>query len=65
MIIGIRYMNVQSFQKSPSLRLSMTYVYAVMPIAAALMAALSVIDLIRLIAGRPARGGASALPEIE
>ncbi|MDO5757134.1 MAG: TRAP transporter small permease [Rhodobacterales bacterium] len=55
-VIGIRYMNVQSFQKSPSLRLSMSYVYAVMPIAAGLMAALSVIDLIRLIAGRDPRG---------
>ncbi len=64
-VIGIRYMNVQSFQKSPSLRLSMSYVYAVMPIAAALMAGLSVIDLIRLIAGRPARGSASSLPEIQ
>ncbi len=56
-VIGIRYMNVQSFQKSPSLRISMTYIYAVMPLAAALMAGLSVIDLIRLIAGRPARAG--------
>ncbi|MCQ0090839.1 TRAP transporter small permease [Roseovarius sp. M141] len=64
-IIGIRYMNVQSFQKSPSLRLSMSYVYAVMPLAAALMAMLSVIDLIRLIAGRPARDAASDLPEIQ
>ncbi len=54
-VIGIRYMNVQSFQKSPSLRISMTYIYAVMPIAAALMAGLSLIDLIRLITGRPAR----------
>ncbi len=54
-VIGIRYMNVQSFQKSPSLRISMTYIYAVMPLAASLMAGLSVIDLIRLIAGRPAR----------
>jgi TRAP-type transport system small permease protein len=54
-VIGIRYMNVQSFQKSPSLRLPMSYVYAVMPIAAALMAVLSVIDLARLLAGRAPR----------
>ncbi|PVA09094.1 TRAP transporter small permease [Pelagivirga sediminicola] len=56
-VIGVRYMNVQSFQKSPSLRVPMSYVYAVMPIAAALMAALSVIDLARLIAGQGPRGG--------
>ena len=55
-VIGIRYMNVQSFQKSPSLRLSMSHVYAVMPVAAGLMAALSMIDLIRLIAGRDPSG---------
>lgn len=53
--IGWQYMNMQSFQKSPSLRLSMTYVYAVMPFAALLMAGLSVIDLIRLLAGEPMR----------
>ncbi len=32
-VIGWRYMNMQSYQKSPSLRLSMTYIYAVMPLA--------------------------------
>ncbi len=53
--IGWQYMNMQSFQKSPSLRLSMTYVYAVMPFAALVMAGLSVIDLIRLLAGQPMR----------
>jgi TRAP-type C4-dicarboxylate transport system permease small subunit len=53
--IGWQYMNMQSFQKSPSLRLSMTYVYAVMPFAALLMAGLSMIDLIRLLAGEPMR----------
>lgn len=53
--IGWQYMNMQSFQKSPSLRLSMTYVYAVMPLSALLMAGLSVIDLIRLLAGAPLR----------
>ncbi|MHC9236270.1 TRAP transporter small permease [Pseudooceanicola sp. 502str34] len=53
--IGWQYMNMQSFQKSPSLRLKMTYVYAVMPAAALVMAGLSGIDLIRLIAGLPLR----------
>lgn len=50
--IGWQYMNMQSFQKSPSLRLSMTYVYAVMPFAALIMAGLSLIDLTRLLAGQ-------------
>ncbi|PTQ70676.1 TRAP transporter small permease [Celeribacter persicus] len=53
--IGWRYMTMQSFQKSPSLRLSMTYVYAVMPLAAVIMAGLSLIDLLRLLAGAPMR----------
>ncbi|MFX0542012.1 TRAP transporter small permease [Roseovarius sp. S4756] len=64
-VIGIRYMNVQSFQKSPSLRLPMSYVYAVMPIAGALMATLSVIDLLRVIAGLPLRDDAPDLPEVQ
>ncbi|WP_138466466.1 TRAP transporter small permease [Poseidonocella sp. HB161398] len=51
-VIGWRYMQMQSFQKSPSMRLKMSYVYAVMPLAAALMAGLSAIDLLRLLAGR-------------
>lgn len=59
--IGWQYMNVQSFQKSPSLRLSMTYVYAVMPLSAALMAGLTVFDLIRLLAGQPLRAPAPEL----
>ena len=50
-MIGWDYMNVQSFQKSPSLRLSMMYVYSVMPFSTALMAALACIDLVRLAAG--------------
>lgn len=63
-VIGVRYMNVQSFQKSPSLRVPMSYVYAVMPIAAALMAALSVIDLARLLAGQPPRGAPDPADEV-
>ncbi|MFB9868758.1 TRAP transporter small permease [Vreelandella sulfidaeris] len=49
MVIGYRYMQVQSFQKSASLRLSMTYVYAVMPICAAIMAWYSLVDIIELL----------------
>ncbi|SDM97087.1 TRAP transporter small permease [Vreelandella arcis] len=47
--IGYRYMQVQSFQKSASLRLSMTYVYAVMPICAAIIAWYSLVDIIELL----------------
>ena len=49
MVIGYRYMQVQSFQKSASLRLSMTYVYAVMPICAAIMAWYSLVDILELL----------------
>lgn len=53
-IIGYRYMQVQSFQKSASLRLSMTYVYAVIPISAAIMAWYALVDMIEvLINGEP------------
>ncbi|GEN26428.1 C4-dicarboxylate ABC transporter permease [Halovibrio variabilis] len=48
-VIGYRYMQVQSFQKSASLRLSMTYVYAVMPICAAIMAWYTLVDIIELL----------------
>lgn len=48
-VIGYRYMQVQSFQKSASLRLSMTYVYAVIPISAAIMAWYAVVDLLELV----------------
>ncbi|MBT2771968.1 TRAP transporter small permease [Halomonas sp. ISL-60] len=48
-VIGYRYMQVQSFQKSASLRLSMTYVYAVMPICAAIMAWYSLVDIVELL----------------
>ena len=53
--IGWQYTLMQSFQKSPSLRMPMNYVYVVMPISAALIALLSSIDLIRILAGQPAR----------
>ncbi len=50
-VIGYRYMQVQSFQKSASMRLSMTYVYAVMPICAAIMAWYALVDIIELLLG--------------
>jgi TRAP-type C4-dicarboxylate transport system permease small subunit len=52
-VIGYRYMQVQSFQRSASLRLSMTYVYAVIPISAAIMAWYALIDAIELIVKGP------------
>ncbi|MFW3613393.1 TRAP transporter small permease [Billgrantia antri] len=52
-VIGYRYMQVQSFQRSASLRLSMTYVYAVIPFAAAIMAWYALVDVIGLIAKGP------------
>ncbi|WP_447956602.1 TRAP transporter small permease [Vreelandella sp. EE7] len=47
-VIGYRYMQVQSFQKSASLRLPMSYVYAVMPISAAIMAWYALVDLFEI-----------------
>ncbi|CAM3798782.1 TRAP transporter small permease [Vreelandella rituensis] len=47
-VIGYRYMQVQSFQKSASMRLSMTYVYAVIPLSAALMGWYALVDLLEL-----------------
>jgi TRAP-type C4-dicarboxylate transport system permease small subunit len=52
-VIGYRYMQVQSFQKSASLRVSMTWIYAVIPISAALMGWYAFIDLIALIVKGP------------
>lgn len=53
-VIGYRYMQVQSFQKSASLRLSMTYVYAVIPLSATIMAWYALVDMIEvLINGEP------------
>lgn len=51
--IGWEYMQVQSFQKSASLRLSMTWVYAVMPLAAAIMAWYALVDIVALALGEP------------
>ena len=49
--IGWEYMQVQSFQKSASLRLSMTWVYAVIPAAAAIMAWYALVDIVGLLLG--------------
>jgi len=62
-MIGWQYMNVQSFQKSPSLRISMSYVYSVMPFCSALMSGLSIIDLVRLLSGQLPREIPLDMPE--
>ena len=48
-VIGYRYMQVQSFQKSASMRLSMTYVYAVIPLSAAVMCWYALVDLLEIL----------------
>ncbi|MGQ4877026.1 TRAP transporter small permease [Billgrantia sp. LNSP4103-1] len=53
MVVGYRYMQVQSFQRSASLRISMTYVYAVIPLSAAIMAWYALVDAIELIVKGP------------
>ncbi len=53
-VIGYRYMQVQSFQKSAALRLSMTYVYAVIPLSATIMAWYALVDMLEvLVNGEP------------
>lgn len=47
--IGLAYMQMQSFQRSPSLRWSMSYIYAVMPISAALICYYACVDFLTLI----------------
>ncbi|CAM3409749.1 TRAP transporter small permease [Halomonas lysinitropha] len=47
--IGWEYMQVQSFQKSASLRISMTWIYLVIPLSAAIMAWCALVDLLELI----------------
>lgn len=59
-VIGYRYMQVQSFQKSAALRLSMTYVYAVIPLSAAVMAWYALIDLVELMIPGPDHGGSGS-----
>ncbi|PTW45630.1 TRAP transporter small permease [Rhodovulum kholense] len=47
--VGQTYMMMQSFQKSAALRLPMSYVYAIIPVSAGLMAWLAATDLMRLV----------------
>lgn len=47
--IGTDYMAMQSYQKSASLRVPMTYFYSVIPLSATLMAWLALSDLVRLL----------------
>ncbi len=64
-VVGYRYMEMQAFQRSASLRISMYYVYSVMPASAAIMSYYALVDLLEVIL-RPARdsdGPGSASPE--
>ncbi len=54
--LGWSFMEVSAFQRSPSLRLRMAHVYAVIPVAAGLIAWFSLTDLVRLAVGRPPEG---------
>ncbi|WP_245904451.1 TRAP transporter small permease [Billgrantia lactosivorans] len=56
-VIGYRYMQAQSFQRSASLRLSMTYVYAVIPLSAAIMAWYALVDVVELALKGPGAAG--------
>jgi TRAP-type C4-dicarboxylate transport system permease small subunit len=55
-IVAWRYMQLQSFQKSASLRVPMLYVYSVIPACSAVMA---LISLLRAITGRDIHGTAT------
>ncbi len=50
--LGWSFMDVSAFQRSPSLRLPMAYVYVVIPVAAGLIAWFSLTDLLRLVLGQ-------------
>ncbi|SDM67490.1 TRAP-type C4-dicarboxylate transport system, small permease component [Franzmannia pantelleriensis] len=52
-VIGYEYMHAQSFQRSASLRLSMTYIYAVIPLTAALMSWYALVDLVEVLVRDP------------
>lgn len=51
-IVGYAYMDLQSFQTSPSLRIPMNYVYAVIPASAALMIWFALVDLLEACCAR-------------
>ncbi|ATI43896.1 hypothetical protein CBW24_17335 (plasmid) [Pacificitalea manganoxidans] len=55
-IVAWRYMQLQSFQKSASLRVPMLYIYSVIPACSTIMALLS---LLRAITGRDIHGPAA------
>jgi TRAP-type C4-dicarboxylate transport system permease small subunit len=50
-VIGIRYVRVQSFQVSASLRVPMAWVYTIMPVSATLMLFYTLIDGLELFLG--------------
>lgn len=60
--LGLAYVEVSSFQRSPALRLRMSHVYTVIPLAAALIAWFSLSDLLRLALGQPPRDQGEAPP---
>lgn len=64
-VVGYRYMEVQSFQRSASMRISMYYVYAVMPLSALIMMFYALVDLLEAFFRSPGdtRGPGSARPE--
>ncbi len=47
-VVGYQYMDLQSFQTSASLRVSMNYVYAVIPLSAAIMIWYALVDLVEV-----------------
>jgi len=51
--VGLDYMALQSFQQSAALRIPMSVVYAVMPLSAAIMAYMAVVDLLEAVSGPP------------
>ena len=51
--VGLDYMALQSFQQSAALRIPMSAVYAVMPLSAAIMAYMGVVDLLEAVSGPP------------
>ncbi|HSH48690.1 MAG TPA: TRAP transporter small permease [Halomonas sp.] len=50
-VIGLEYMQMQSFQRSASLRLSMTWVYTIIPLSAGIMVWYALVDLAGLALG--------------
>jgi len=60
--LGLLYMEMSTFQRSPALRIQMTYIYAVIPLSAVLIAWFSLTDLLRLIFGARV-DGQGGMPE--